>query len=162
MVLLKNRPKKYRSRFSTSYNTMIRFMIDYHVWAQTICIHLLLILIGRDDTCDQSVFIGYLWFWMIFRVLCMWFILRGISALNILKRLKNKFLTQIHFCERHNYWYNAYRRVYIIKWYETLADPTIIIGGTGRFIIRLRTFFGILEFYAWAFIFIIVPNSARD
>ena len=40
-------------------------------------------------------------------------------------------------------------RVYIIKWYETLAAPTIIIGGTGRYIIRLRTFFGILEFYTW-------------
>ena len=62
MVLLENRPKNYRSGFSTSYNAMIRFMIDYHIWAQTIRIHLLLILIGRDDTCDQSVFIGYVWF----------------------------------------------------------------------------------------------------
>ena len=52
-------------------------------------------------------------------------------------------------------------RVYITKWFEPLADPTIIIGGTGRFIIRFRTFFGILEFYAWAFIFIIVSNSAQ-
>ena len=34
-------------------------MIDYHVWAQNICIHLLLILIGRYDTHDMSVFIGY-------------------------------------------------------------------------------------------------------
>ena len=59
-VLLENRPKNYHSKFSTSYNTMIRFMIDYHVWAQTICIHLLLILIiGRGDTHDPSVFIGY-------------------------------------------------------------------------------------------------------
>ena len=40
-------------------NTMIRFMIDYHVWAQTPDIHLILILIGRDDTHDLSVFIGY-------------------------------------------------------------------------------------------------------
>ena len=62
-VLLENRPKNYHSGFSTSYNTMIRFMIDYHVWAQTICIYLLLILIiGRDDTHDPSVFIGYVWF----------------------------------------------------------------------------------------------------
>ena len=35
------------------------------------------------------------------------------------------------------------KRVYIIKWYATLADPTIIIGDTGRYIIRLRIFFGI-------------------
>ena len=35
-------------------------MMDYHVWAQAICIHLLLILIGRDDTHGLSVFIGYL------------------------------------------------------------------------------------------------------
>ena len=41
------------------HKTMIRFMIDYHVWAQTICIHLLLILIGGDDTHDLSVFNGY-------------------------------------------------------------------------------------------------------
>ena len=40
-------------------------------------------------------------------------------------------------------------RVYITKWYKTLADPTIIIGGTGRYIVRLRTFFDILEFYAY-------------
>ena len=66
MNLLENRPKNYRLRFRTSYNTMIRFMINYHVWAQTICIHLLRILIGRDDTYDRSVFIGYVWLWFVF------------------------------------------------------------------------------------------------
>ena len=38
---------------------MFRFMMDYHVLAQIIRMHLLRILIGTDDTHDLSVFIDY-------------------------------------------------------------------------------------------------------